>query len=106
MATTATIQLEGYKVAKLYKHWDGHPSATLQWLEDFNKDFVENRGDDPSYKFAQLIRSSASDCEKYDLDPSRHTGWGVYGFDSGYNGEYQYRLMKDGTVQVSQNDFK
>jgi len=30
----------------------------------------------------------------------------VVGFDSAYNGEYQYRLMKDGTVQVSQNDFK
>jgi hypothetical protein len=106
MATTATIQLEGYKVAKLYKHWDGYPTATLQWLKDFNEDFVEKRGDDASYKFAQLIRSSAFDCEKYKLDESRHTGWGVVGFDSAYNGEYQYRLMKDGTVVVSQNDFK
>ncbi len=105
MATRATIQLEGYKVAKLYKHWDGYPSATLQWLEDFNKDFVENRGDDPSYKFAQLIRSSAFDCEKYGLDPSRITGWGVVELSGGYDGEYQYRLMKDGTVQVSQNNF-
>jgi hypothetical protein len=106
MATRATIQLEGYKVAKLYKHWDGYPSATLQWLEDFNKDFVENRGDDPSYKFAQLIRSSAFDCEKYELDASRHTGWGVVGFNDDYDADYRYRLMKDGTVQVSQNDFK
>lgn len=106
MATTAVIQLEGYTVAKLYKHWDGYPQATLQWLEDFNKNFVETRGDDPNYKFAQLIRSSAFDCEKYNLDESRHTGWGVFGFDSGYNGEYRYRLMKDGSVVVSQNDFK
>jgi hypothetical protein len=103
MATRATIQLEGYNVAKLYKHWDGYPEATLQWLEDFNKDFVENRGDDPEYKFAQLIRSSAFDCEKYGLDESRHTGWGVYAMDSRYNGEYQYRLMKDGTVNIIQN---
>lgn len=100
MSTTATIQLEGYNVAKLYKHWDGYPEATLQWLEDFNKDFVENRGDDTSYKFAQLIRSSAFDCEKYELDPSRHTGWGVFGMNSGYVGQYQYRLMKDGSVLI------
>lgn len=106
MATTATIQLEGYKVAKLYKHWDGYPEATLQWLEDFNKDFVEKRGDDPSYKFAQLIRSSAFDCEKYGLDESRHTGWGVVSFNDNCGSNYQYRLMKDGTVEVSQIDFE
>jgi len=104
MATTATIQLEGYTVAKLYKHWDGNPESTLEWLEDFNKDFVKKRGDDPEYKFAQLIRSSAFDYEKYKLDDSRHTGWGVTSFVNGY-GEYQYRLMKDGSVIVSQNDF-
>jgi hypothetical protein len=106
MATRATIQLEGYKVAKLYKHWDGYPEATLQWLEDFNKDFVENRGDDTEYKFAQLIRSSAFDCEKYGLDASRHTGWGVVGFNGDCGANYQYRLMKDGSVVVSQNDFQ
>jgi len=106
MATRATIQLEGYKVAKLYKHWDGYPEATLQWLKDFNKDFVENRGDDSSYKFAQLIRSSSFDCEKYELDASRYTGWGVVELNSECGGVYQYRLMKDGTVDVSQNGFK
>lgn len=102
MATSATIQLEGYSVAKLYKHWDGYPSATLKWLEDFNKDFVEKRGDDSEYKFAQLIRSSAFDCEKYRLDESRHTGWGVIPFNSGAGEQYRYRLMKDGTVTFSE----
>ena len=101
MATTATISLEGYNVAKLYKHWDGYPEATLQWLEDFNREFVRTRGDDPEYKFAQLIRSSAFDCEKYGLDPSRSTGWGVLEMSSGNVGQYQYRLMKDGSVNVS-----
>jgi hypothetical protein len=101
MATTATISLEGYNVAKLYKHWDGYPEATLQWLEDFNREFVQTRGDDPHYKFAQLIRSSAFDCEKYGLDPSRSTGWGVFEMSSGNVGQYQYRLMKDGSVEVS-----
>lgn len=100
MATSATVQLEGYTVAKLYKHFDGYPSATLKWLEDFNKDFVDNRGDDDEYKFAQLIRSSAFDCETYKLDPSRHTGWGVLSFNDEVGVEYKYRLMKDGTVKV------
>lgn len=98
MATSATIQLEGYNVAKLYKHYDGQPGSTLQWLEDFNREFVRTRGDDPHYKFAQLIRSSAFDCEKYGLDPSRDTGWGVFS-PSEISGQYQYRLMKDGTVK-------
>jgi len=100
MATPATVQLEGYKVAKLYKHWDGYPDGTLKWLEDFNKDFVENRGDDDEYKFAQLIRSSAFDCEKYHLDPSRHTGWGVLPLSSKCGAQYKYRLMKDGSVKI------
>lgn len=103
MATPATIQLEGYTVAKLYKHHNGHPASTLKWLEDFNKDFVERRGDDPAYKFAQLIRSSAFDWEKYNLDEFRYIGWGVVQFDGNFGEDYQYRLMKDGSVEVSQN---
>jgi hypothetical protein len=100
MATRATIQLEGFKTAKLYKHWDGSPESTLPWLESFNKDFVEKRGDDPDYKFAQLIRSSARDAEKYDLDPSKHTGWGVINIDDEAGEEFAYRLMKNGKVEV------
>ena len=100
MATRATIQLEGYSTAKLYKHYDGYPEATLQWLKDFNEDFCKNRGDDPTYKFAQLIRSSAFDAEKYSLDDSRHTGWGVYPISTNVGEDYAYTLMKDGSVSV------
>jgi hypothetical protein len=100
MATPATVQLEGYTVAKLYKHFDGYPDGTLKWLEDFNKDFVDNRGDDNEYKFAQLIRSSAFDCEKYELDPSKYTGWGVVPVVSNCGAQYEYRLMKDGSVKI------
>jgi len=101
MSTPATIKVQGFKVAKLYKHWDGNPASTLQWLEKFNEDFALNRGDDPSYKFAQLIRSSANDAEKYHLDPSKHTGWGVLSLDE-YRGQYEYILQTDGTVKVVQ----
>lgn len=100
MSTTATISIEGFTTAKLYKHWDGYPEATLQWLKDFNRDFVENRGNDLPYKFAQLIRSSAFDSEKYNLDPSRHTGWGVIPNATEGIGQYNYRLMADGSVKV------
>jgi hypothetical protein len=100
MATSASITLEGFGVAQLYKHWDGSPESTLQWLKDFNQDFVQERGDDPSYKFAQLIRSSAFQCEKWGLDPSQYTGWGVEAQGTKLGVSYQYRLMKDGSVMV------
>jgi hypothetical protein len=106
MATPATISLEGFPTAILYKHWDGYPEATLQWLIDFNQDFIANRGDDPEYKFAQLLRSSAFEAEKYGLDPSKHTGWGVYPNtpDALSMGAFSYQLMKDGTVMVKEQD--
>jgi len=76
MSTPAIIKLEGYKNIVLYKHCDGDPQSTMKWLQDFNKNFVKNRGDDNNYKFAQLVRSSAFDCEEYGLDNNRYTGWG------------------------------
>lgn len=98
MSTNAIIKVEGLKCV-LYKHWDGYPQATLQWLIDFNKDFEENRKDDPNYKFAQLIRSSARDAEKYGLDQSIHTGWGVYeSMDDITGQEFVYTLKNDGSV--------
>ena len=100
MATRATIKVEGVNYAKVYKHWDGYPDATLPWLKDFNKDFKENRGSDPEYKFAQLLRSSARDVEKYGLGPSKYTGWGVLPFDANVGEEYEYILKNDGTVEV------
>ena len=98
MATRCTIKIEGVDYAKVYKHWDGYPDATLKWLEEFNRNFTNNRGDDPIYKFAQLLRSSARDAEKYNLDASLHTGWGVVGFDEHWGAEFEYTLHKDGSV--------
>jgi hypothetical protein len=102
MATSASISLEGFGVAQLYKHWDGNPESTLQWLKDFNQDFVQHRGDDPAYKFAQLIRSSAFECEAYKLDPSRYTGWGVEAQSDNLSVDWEYRLMRDGSVTVKE----
>jgi len=99
MGTRCVIKVEGFDKAKVYKHWDGYPSATLPWLEEFNKDFEKHRSNDYSYKFAQLLRSSAFDADDFDLDDSRYTGWGVLGYHEKCGDcEYVYLLRKDGSV--------
>jgi len=98
MATRCMIKIEGVNYAKVYKHWDGYPDATLEWLSEFNKNFTKNRGDDPSYKFAQLLRSSIRDCSQFNLDPSQYTGWGVFDFNDSWMEEFEYLLHKDGSV--------
>jgi len=101
MGTRSVIQVEGVNFVQVYKHWDGYPSAMLPWLKDFNETFTKNRGDDPTYKFAQLLRSSAFDCSKFDLGSDRETGWGVVEFGCDAGQDYTYVLKKDGTVTVS-----
>jgi hypothetical protein len=99
MATRATISVEGLQSPiQLYKHWDGYPDGTLPWLEKFNKKFAQLRGDDPEYKFAQLIRSSVTMAEEFRLDTSSYTGWGVVSKDDNWGAEYHYTLHIDGTV--------
>jgi len=98
MATRATVKVKGIKFAKLYKHWDGHPNHMLPWLKEFNKKFAENRGDDASYKFAQLLRSSVFMQDEFHLDKSDITGYGVVGYYDNCGEEYEYVLHADGTV--------
>jgi len=98
MGTCCIIKVKDVDVV-LYKHFDGYPEATLAWLEYFNQKFVKNRGCDPEYKFAQLIRSSSKDAEKFNLDDSEETGWGVYCPDS-IGCSYTYVLNEDGSVTV------
>lgn len=102
MSTSCEIRVQGCRTAKVYKHWDGYPNATLPWLQKFNKDFAAKRGDDPAYKLAQLLRSSAMDAEKFDLDASTETGWGVIPYRQDWCVDYIYILKKDGTVSVKE----
>ncbi len=99
MATNAIINVEGFHVCTLYKHYDGDTMSTLPWLEKFNQEFTEKRGHDPEYKMAQLIRSSALMAEEFSLDKSTETGWGMLSFTT--EAEFVYTLMKDGTVKVA-----
>lgn len=97
MGTSALIRVEGLKGIGLYKHYDGYPEGTLPWLEEFNRNFTQYRGDDAEYKFAQLLRSSAFDAKKFHLSEDKFCGWGVITSTSGWF-DYSYLLKKDGTV--------
>lgn len=101
MSTRSVIKIEGIENAAIYKHWDGYPRAMLPWLESFNKTFAEKRGDDASYKFAQLLRSSVRDSKTFNLDDSELTGWGVIGYDDKVGQEFTYTLKTNGTVLVN-----
>lgn len=95
MSTRGIIKIEGVTHAEVYKHYDMYPSGIYNWLVWFNKDFTEKRGDDPSYKFAQLLRRST------EFSPEEnYTGWGVVPYNSDMWQEYTYILRKDGTVDV------
>jgi hypothetical protein len=104
MATSAIIIVEGMDSACVYKHWDGYPESTMPWLEKFNEAFFDERGEDPAYKFAQLLRSSIRDAAEFALSIDKFTGWGVLPlYDETRNGEYSnftYTLHADGTVTV------
>lgn len=102
MATRSTIKIEGINFAKVYKHFDGYPEGMLGWLEAFNTDFNINRGDDPKYKFAQLLRFTKQYENDFGLDSSNYTGWGVIPFDSDAGEEYEYTLCSDGTVSYKE----
>ena len=103
MATRCSIIVDGIDTVKVYKHWDGAPENTLEWLQVFNEDFTKNRGDDAEYKIAQLLRSSARDAKVYGLDPSKHTGWGILPIDNDAGEEFIYFLHADGSVTVNNN---
>ena len=98
MATRCTIKVEGIDLVKVYKHYDGNPESTIEWLSWFNQDFTHKRGDDAEYKFAQLLRSSDRDAKIFGLDPNKHTGWGVIPMNSDAGEEFEYVLHKDGNV--------
>jgi hypothetical protein len=97
MATRATISIEGTKTI-VYKHWDGYPEGMIPWLLKFNSQFSVKRGDDPSYKLAQLLRSSVTMGKEFQLDESEFTGYGVFEKFDDCGQEFSYILFKDGSV--------
>jgi len=100
MGTRAIIKVKGLKNVVLYKHYDGYPESTLPWLEKFAKEFHEERGHDPEYCFAQLIRSSVRLQDEFNLGDSNTTGWGVItGRKIEAGQEYEYTI-NEGKIEV------
>ena len=99
MSTRALIRIEGNDVA-LYKHQDGYPDATLEWLETFHKDFLAKRGVDPIYEFAQLVRSTT----RLGSNEDNYLGWGVVPFSKdnpdSMGAVYLYTLKDSGEVAL------
>jgi hypothetical protein len=100
MATRATIEIEGFDEAKIYKHWDGYPEAMLPWLREFHEDFLENRGWDPSYELAQCLRYACKNAKNFGLDDDPYLGWGIVGYHLTYGENYKYILKRDGSIEV------
>ena len=86
----------------MYKRWDGYPEATLPWLKAFNEKFASERGSDPEYKLAQLLRSSAFEAKTFNLDDSTLTGWGLSPLEDPEKcgAEFVYTLENNGGVIV------
>lgn len=79
MSTRSVIRFKNDEVGSMiYKHWDGYPSATIPWLVDKVKTFTEKRGNDYTYFAAYILKSVLVDAEKYGLDDSPLTGWGLF----------------------------
>jgi hypothetical protein len=106
MATRCTIKIDGINYAKIYKHWDGYPDGMLDWLNEFNDSFNKNRGHDPEYKFAQLLRFAQRKAKEFGLDNSRYTGWGVIPFNSTCWAEYEYILTENGVKLIEEPELK
>lgn len=111
MATRSTIKIEGVNYAKVYKHYEGYPERMTEWLENFNKDFTKNRGNDPSYKFAQLLRHSGhlptresykNDNIVSNYEAEKYLGWGVVEYRANMGEDYEYTLHADGSVTYCQ----
>lgn len=89
---------KGVFPAAIYKSRDGNPDRTLKWLEDFNEEFCKHRPEDYYNKFAQLLRSSAWDSEKYNLGNDRLHEWSVMPEDYTWGAKHLYTLNIDGSV--------
>lgn len=100
MSTRATIMVEGVDFVKVYKHLDGYPEG-MDWLKEFNHFFKENRGDDPDYKIAQVLRWTGRKDQELGIDDSLTTGYGLVPYDADCWEDYNYELLKDGRVEVT-----
>lgn len=118
MSTRAQVMVKGSPIL-VYKHCDGYPDGVLPFLTEFIARFVKNRGNDPAYFLAQLLRHNAISGEaeakvgdwskdKPQYWPSNtFTGWGL---DCVVHGDIEYLYVVDltglGSVETLEDGFE
>jgi len=73
----------------IYKHSDGYPRGVMPTLTSLVKFFHADRGNDPEYLLAQIVRAFtiADLAEDREYATTRMTGWGL---DCTEHGDIQY----------------
>jgi len=100
MLNPTVVRINGFNTIEIYIHRVISQDLFLKWLNEFNSGFAKQRGNDSSYKFAQLLRSSVFDADKFALDKNILYGWEVLKTNSADESyfDYLYVLNNDGTV--------
>jgi len=112
MSTRSQIKVKGSEIM-IYKHSDGYPSEVMPTLEKVMKQFIKERGNEPDYALAQIMRAFARRDEKrrkeglkrndsfssiYE-EPSM-TGWGLDCVQHG-DIEYLYKVdLEEGIILI------
>ncbi len=96
MSTRAQIKVKGCPVF-IYKHCDGYPDGVLPTLEPFARYFLAERGNDPNYLTAQIVRKFA------ELAPNGYhedtLGWGL---GTALHGDEAFVYVIDGEARTLQ----
>ncbi len=108
MSTRSQIKLkETHDDIYIYKHCDGYPEGVLPTLKPFVDKFIKERGYDPEYLLAQIVRCFAVEDYKRAAEDttgygrfSEFTGWGL---DRQRHGdiEYLYEIDSNGDIYVN-----
>lgn len=104
MSTRGQIKVKGSEIL-IYKHSDSYPSEVMPTLEKVMKQFIQERGNQPDYALAQIMRAFARRDEerRQELlaeggefasiyENHRMTGWGL---DTVRHGDIEYLYLVD-----------
>ena len=104
MSTRSQIKVKGSEIM-IYKHSDGYPSETLPTLIGTMQTFIKERGNEPDYALAQIMRAFARRDEKRRkeklakddvfskyYEKQQMTGWGL---DTVRHGDIEFLYTVD-----------